>query len=72
MNCFKAVVRLGAHLITPVEIEKEKALFKKELCLEEVDQCQADIDKYWPGKKKVVAIVNLVHHLRPFTKMTFL
>jgi hypothetical protein len=39
-------------LITPVEIEKEKALFKKELCLEEVDQCQADIDKYWPGKKK--------------------
>jgi hypothetical protein len=68
MNCFKAVVRLGAHLITPVEIEKEKALFKKELCLEEIEQCQADIDKYWPGKKKI----NLVHHLRPFTKITFL
>jgi len=55
-------------LITPVEIEKEKALFKKELCLEEIEQCQADIDKYWPGKKKI----NLVHHLRPFTKITFL
>ena len=56
MKCFKAVGKLGAHLTTPVEIENEKNLFKKELCKEEVEQCHADIDKYWPGKKSFLIL----------------
>ena len=44
------MVRLGAYLTTPVEIEREKSLFKKELCLTETEtaECHADIDRYWP------------------------
>ena len=44
------MVRLGAYLTTPVEIEQEKSLFKKELCLTETEtaECHANIDKYWP------------------------